>query len=281
MKLNLQTPKMKIMFIVYILLVVIVVVVLLVMLFMPSEAQKNAFKYTSYTTNTANAKMKDKYFEKVSNLLVNKNIKEMYNLMNKDFLKENNINSLGDFSKYMGVNRYLATQMKTEEYKFYQNEDKNIYIIKFSNDGGGSGYLNIIETSPYNFTVAFGDKTYDEQDNKTYEAEVEGINVKIKRTYKNMDELYYDITFTNVSNESVEFDFVDVTRIQLVTSTNYRYQMSHNVSSADDGPLTKKSSVTKTFVYFVPAEEQQNIKYLSIADVKINGVEKTILVPFK
>lgn len=274
-----KNKKLKVFLILFVVYIIIAISIIAIVLLLPSREQKNAFKYTQYNKEIGDERFKDIYARQISKYLVNKQGEELFKIMSPEFLKENKLDK-SNFNDYLTKKAYYTHKATPGEFKTYMNGDKKVYSINFAINGL-ERVVNIVEKEPYDIKVSFGNKTYEENENKTFVSNIENIKFEVNRIYKDNKQVNYDITITNVGNDSVEINFVDVTRMQLITNDNYKYKMSNNVSSAEDEPLTKGSSVRKNLIFFVPEEVQPNIKYLSIADVKINGVEKTILVPFK
>jgi hypothetical protein len=280
---EIKKDVLKIALILFGIYVAVVIVIFISMLMFPTKTGQAFNTYTKYTSKEGDKKFTDIYLDKVYNLIENKNYNALYKIMSENFLKEKGLNE-SNFSNYLITRGYWVRRIEDSEYEKCKNGDYKVYI-----NGSKKVFsiytliekfptiINVVEISPYDIKVSFGYKTYEEAENKKIEKTVENIKFEINRTFKNNEELNYEVKITNEGNDSVEFDFVDVTKFKLKGQNNY--QMSNNVSTGEDIPLTKQSSIVKNLVFYVPNDEQPDIKYLSISGVKINGEEKTVNVP--
>lgn len=258
------------------LIYLVVVVIIVTYIWIPKDKDKADFKYHEYSQSELDSMVKSKYFDEISENLMLRNATTLYNMTSEYFLQANNLD-IDSFGKYLLNNGYYSSNMISDSYIAYKSGTDMIYVLKYTINGVEK-IITAIESYPNKYTLSFGNVIYDEQVDKHYMADEEGINFNIDRKIKNINTLGYDIEITNNNDGNVLFNFVDVTKIQLVTDDNKTFNMNSTEMAGTDKALSKGSSVKKELIFNIPCNEQPNVKYLVFKGVNISGKTQEVRV---
>lgn len=245
------------------------------------RSPNDVFAYKQYTTQEGEQRTKNVYCDEICRILKYDGWKKFRTILSPKFLEEKKFTD-ASFKEYLMFNGYyFVNTIEHKQFKTYKNGNKTIFVVDFRLNNLDNKVINIIESKPYDYYITIENDTYEEEVEKSKTSTVENMTFEIKRTYKDTKQITYDIKIINDGNDTVEFNFADLTRFKLITSDDNSYMLNNNVSEpSEDSVMGKGSYTKKQMIFYVPQEMQPKIKYLSITDVKINGQTKDILVPF-
>lgn len=263
------------------LLFLVISMLILIFIWKPPFIISNSFKYIRYTEQEAQDKICKKYTEIVSRKIINKDLDWLYKNTAEEYLKNKEITREG-FRMFLLKNELYPfyNDIEAGKYNYYKNGDTTIYEVQFKINGKIK-IINIIETSPDKFYISYGSQTFEEKTEKKIKGSLNGIEVEMNRTYKDKESEIYEVFLTNTLEQTVEFEFLDVTNIKLKDKEELNYNLNSDVSSAIDEPLYKGTKIKKEMTFLIPAASQPNIKYIVFYEVKINGENQTLKIELK
>ena len=274
--------RMSILFVAVILLIVVIV---LVNIWAPSKSSKN--KNLSFTYND-NVEYKKKgymaIYNDVRSLLFESNVSMLYEKMDQDFLDENLITK-DNFKDYLKKNGLIGKDIKFISYNYYEGSENVTYVVKYSLiDTSGSTQtktINIIESSPYNYTLSFETYSIPTKDNLNIDTTVEGLQVKVSLIERRENYIKLSLTVTNASENKVNIDFRDLNTVYLQLSNNRDIKQTGIVTSdSANVTLEKGSYVNRELTFNINLDNQGLISSLVLSNIKINSKTKTIKIDF-
>lgn len=260
--------------IIFVLLFLVIISLVFIFIWRPPFLDPDCFKYERFTEQEAQDKICKQYTELVARNLVNKNYEWIYSKLPEEFIQKEGLTKENMRTYLLKNSLYpFSNNLEAGKYTYYIKGDKTIYEVQFKIDNKIK-IINIIETAHNEFFISFGYQTYEEKTEKTLKGSLNGIEVEMTRTYKDKDTEIYDVTITNTLEQTVEFEFLDVTNIKLKDVQKNIYDLNTDVSSVIDEPLTKGSKIKKEMSFAIPSSE--TVKYINFYEVKINDEEKDL-----
>ncbi|MCX8074431.1 MAG: hypothetical protein N2749_02450 [Clostridia bacterium] len=264
----------------------IVMLVLLSNVWSPNTSKvKNVSNYKEYTTEQAEEKLMNTYFNNISSLILSANSPALYNLLSKEYIQKNNFTAQS-FNKYMQDNLfYLSRSITLNGYEVININGNRVYAIKM-NIGSTYKVINVIEEYPFKYSIDF-ESDYSKYVNGVLNAgdiakyTSNGIYFEVINTKKNISSIEYKVTITNNDNNNVNIDFLDITTIEAkILNSTIPYTVSNiGVSSTNSDNLIKGSSITKSFVFDIGLTNQNDIIYINFNNIDIDGKIVNISVP--
>lgn len=260
--------------IIFVLLCLVIVSLVFIFIWKPPFLEPDAFKYERYTEQEAQDKICKQYTELVARNLINKNFDWFYSKLPEEFLQKEGITKENIRTYFLKNNIYtFSNNVEAGKYTYYIKGDKTVYEVQFKINNRIQ-IINIIETAHNDFFISFDYQTYEEKTEKTLKGSLKGIEIEMNRTYKDKNVEIYDVSISNTLDQTVEFEFLDVTNIKLKDSKKIVYDLNTDVSSVIDEPLSKGSKMKKEMSFAIPSSV--NAKYITFYEVKINGEEQKL-----
>ncbi len=263
----------------------LIVIIVLINIWAPSKSTKN--KNLSFTYNDEIEYKKKGYmaiYNDVRSMLFESNVSTLYEKMDQDFLNENLLTK-DNFKDYLVKNNLIGKNIKFISYNYYEGSENVTYIVKYSlTDSTGTTQtktINIIESSPYDYTLSFDTYSIPTKDNLDINVTVEGLEIKVSLIERRENYIKLALTISNVSENTVNIDFRDLNTVYLQLSNNRDVKQTGIVTSDSANiTLNNGSYVNRELTFNVNLDNQSLIKSMVFSNIKINSKTKTIKVDF-
>ncbi len=268
---------------------VLFIIVSLIMIWSPKKVQKKESidgrkKIYSYIENTNfEEKTFNIYKSEVKRLLMPINVKQLFEKLNDDFIKRNNL-TIDNVKSYLDDKKLLTNNANLRSYSVIKKGDYYIYRVEYdtfdsNNNKTGKGVVNIIEEKPFEYTLSFEAEDITLLENNVNKI-ISNIEFNIKNLENKKDSVKYEIRFTNNNEEDINIDFDDINNIVLVLENGKQIKMAAALISADEEILTKGSSLRKEAFFNISLEDQGLIKAIKFNKVTIGNKVTRIIVEF-
>lgn len=263
----------------------LIVIIVLINIWAPSKSTKN--KNLSFTYNDEIEYKKKGYmaiYNDVRSMLFESNVSILYEKMDQDFLNENLLTK-DNFKDYLVKNNLIGKNIKFISYNYYEGSENVTYIVKYSlTDSTGTTQtktINIIESSPYDYTLSFDTYSIPTKDNLDINVTVEGLEIKVSLIERRENYIKLALTISNVSENTVNIDFRDLNTVYLQLSNNRDVKQTGIVTSDSANIILNNGSyVNRELTFNVNLDNQSLIKSMVFSNIKINSKTKTIKVDF-
>lgn len=263
----------------------LIVIIVLINIWAPSKSTKN--KNLSFTYNDEIEYKKKGYmaiYNDVRSMLFESNVSTLYEKMDQDFLNENLLTK-DNFKDYLVKNNLIGKNIKFISYNYYEGSENVTYIVKYSlTDSTGTiqtKTINIIESSPYDYTLSFDTYSIPTKDNLDINVTVEGLEIKVSLIERRENYIKLALTISNVSENTVNIDFRDLNTVYLQLSNNRDVKQTGIVTSDSANIILNNGSyVNRELTFNVNLDNQSLIKSMVFSNIKINSKTKTIKVDF-
>lgn len=263
----------------------LIVIIVLINIWAPSKSTKN--KNLSFTYNDEIEYKKKGYmaiYNDVRSMLFESNVSTLYEKMDQDFLNENLLTK-DNFKDYLVKNNLIGKNIKFISYNYYEGSENVTYIVKYSlTDSTGTTQtktINIIESSPYDYTLSFDTYSIPTKDSLDINVTVEGLEIKVSLIERRENYIKLALTISNVSENTVNIDFRDLNTVYLQLSNNRDVKQTGIVTSDSANiTLNNGSYVNRELTFNVNLDNQSLIKSMVFSNIKINSKTKTIKVDF-
>ena len=265
--------------------IALIVIIVLINIWAPSKSTKN--KNLSFTYNDEIEYKKKGYmaiYNDVRSMLFESNVSTLYEKMDQDFLNENLLTK-DNFKDYLVKNNLIGKNIKFISYNYYEGSENVTYIVKYSlTDSTGTTQtktINIIESSPYDYTLSFDIYSIPTKDNLDINVTVEGLEIKVSLIERRENYIKLALTISNVSENTVNIDFRDLNTVYLQLSNNRDVKQTGIVTSDSANIILNNGSyVNRELTFNVNLDNQSLIKSMVFSNIKINSKTKTIKVDF-
>lgn len=236
-------------------------------------------KYTEASTENIESRVTSDYVEEVKKMLSLEDFNTIYEKTDDDFIEKNNLseNTIKDF---LTKNGYLGDPIWLDRITFYEQDNVYVYRMKFIIDYKVK-YINVIEYSPYQYTLDFNQDEVPSIDSLNYTVTIDDINFEITQYQKKEESIVFDVKVTNKSDKRIKFDFTSVNSVGLkLENGDVIKQPTSILESGSDYSLTKDSYFIKRFYFPINMQYHKDIDGINFYNVKIENTEKNIYVRF-
>lgn len=236
-------------------------------------------KYTEASTENIESRVTSDYVEEIKKMLSLEDFNAIYEKTDDDFIEKNNLseNTIKDF---LTKNGYLGDPIWLDRITFYEQDNVYIYRMKFIIDYKVK-YINVIEYSPYQYTLDFNQDEVPSIDSLNYTVTIDDINFEITQYQKKEESIVFDVKVTNKSDKKIKFDFTSVNSVGLkLENGDVIKQPTSILESGSDYSLTKDSYFIKRFYFPINMQYHKDIDGINFYNVKIENTEKNIYVRF-
>lgn len=234
-------------------------------------------KYATYETvdiDTRKSQEAQNYINKISNILKNNDTVKLNNLISNRFVeytgkgKEQILNEL----KEMG---FLSNDVEVRGVNVYTDGDTYVYSTTMYS-GENSKIINIIERYPYDYEIVFDDFYSYEKKRTAYTNE--SIKFTIDNVYRNLKYIEFNMRIENLNSSYARFDFNSTVGVQAVLEDGTSYPLANLVSYEEYTNVEANMTINKNFVFEIPAQLQEGIKYIVFNGVRLEFSTKNIKV---
>lgn len=266
----------KKLFIIFGILYFIVIVIILIIIWHPKDDNSNVFAYSDYTEEEAYNKYALLYANDISLDLALQDYRALFEKVDSSFIENNKLN-IDNFNAYLKNNGYYGNGITSDRYDIIKAGDVIIYPMRFKIYNEYKD-LNIIEKSPYDYKISFGNdytNILSNETNRLYKEYVSNdIRFVVQSVKNTRDEISIKFNITNVGNNKVQIDFDRFGSIKVVAgSKNKEYDKSVEVRATQFNTLKKDSDMSTTIEFSIPVSDQTDIKSIIFVGVRINDNE--------
>lgn len=260
--------------IIFIILVIYILVILGVIVSIWWPDKKDYLEYKSVNIEEKQHELATEYIDRISMLFRTEDKDAVKSLISYDYTSYigktsdkiiEELDNSGFFSLYSevrGVDLYV---------------DGNTYVFTTTiYSGGKEKNINIIETAPYQYRIAFDDFYKFSKSNKVTNSQ--GIKFKVKEVYNNLKYIEMNINIENQNKSYARFDFNAPNCIQAVLSDGKTYSISNHVSTSQYVDVEPNTIITKNVIFQIPAQLQSGIEYIVFNGVTLEFSNVSIKV---
>lgn len=282
---NLENKNDKL-FLIMVFFIVAVVISLIVSLFFIWRGKDDDGGLTSYSYSGFEEKIVTMYQKQVQILLKQSNVKLLAEKLDEEFLSDNNLSrdNLDGLKIYLTSKGLLSkNRASITNYTTSTNSDTGVvvYRFKYYNSNGYTRYVNLIETQPYVYTLSFDEVNTSTSAKRSVIDSSNKIRFELSLQESTTTSLKYNLKITNENDETVKFDFNNVSSVELLLNDGKTEKLSSVIaSSEEDFELTKNSYLNQELFFNINLEEQGNIKSIIFYNVLIGETNKNIKIDF-
>ncbi len=239
-------------------------------------------KYTTSSLEDNEVETASDYFSQVKELLVIGNYDELFEKVDTDYLTSEGFdkNSLYEYlikNNLIGNSSDEIVQLSIQTAS--QENNVTIYRIKYKMKYY-IGYVNLIETFPYEYTISFLQDTIPTVVDHNYTRTVDGITFEITESARREESITYRVKITNNNEENVEFNFNTIANVGLVIDNSSVIKQTSTSLSSKKNELTKESYLVRNMYFPINMQYQNNITGMIFYNVKIGNNTNDLIVEF-
>lgn len=226
--------------------------------------------------------MTDYYKEYLAENLKLINYDILYENINPDFITSVNCNTKEELKDYLRNNNLISSDINIQNIEYSNDNSDNSYYRVTYIVHNITKYVNIIESSPYNFLISFEQNNFDSINNNiNAKVNYDSVNFDLKVIENNDTSVKYSITITNNSNDNYQFDFLSLNNVSLRYDNNKYTNMAVAVATSnEDYTITPGSSKSFDVLFNLDFSNQMKIDGIRFANVKINQDTTSIEISF-
>ena len=226
--------------------------------------------------------MTDYYKEYLAENLKLINYDILYENINPDFITSVNCNTKEELKDYLRNNNLISSDINIQNIEYSNDNSDNSYYRVTYIVHNITKYVNITESSPYNFLISFEQNNFDSINNNiNAKVNYDSVNFDLKVIENNDTSVKYSITITNNSNDNYQFDFLSLNNVSLRYDNNKYTNMAVAVATSnEDYTITPGSSKSFDVLFNLDFSNQMKIDGIRFANVKINQDTTSIEISF-
>lgn len=273
--------------ILFVVMYAILAIVILIWIWFPKNS-KSINASMSYEKVDGRQKALDIYTNTITKLLSMSDLSLLYEKLDYDYIKKYNLNE-NNYKDYLETAGYISKNgIKMADSTVSIQDKTYIYRYKYYCNGK-TCYVNVIETSPYEYTLSFEQESIPIVSNSSNENNEENIvssntkisiidNIKyeVSRTTIRENGITYTLKITNNSDKNVEYNFDNITNVLAILNDGKIANLGGAVISSDDDSLTPNGSLEKELFFPVSSADQSKITSIRLKNVKIGDEKKTV-----
>lgn len=224
------------------------------------------YTYQSVDLEEKKERLAQEYIDEVSLLFrtEDKNgIKGMLSQEYLDFMGK----SADEIIEELESEGYFSLYAEVRGVSVYEDTYSYVYTTTIYSDNN-SQTINIIERSPYEYKIAFGNFYSYSTEGNSYTSN--DVKFTINSKYNNLRYIEYNIEIKNLNNVYASFNFNENSAIQAVLEDGTGYSLTNAISSEEYTKINTNTSIKKELVFEIPAQLQNSIKYIVFKNVKID-----------
>lgn len=259
-------------------LVIIFIIILLVIIWKPLISNIYNNELNKFDSNiNYDDMMKDYYIEYASTNLNIDNFDTLYEKISKSYIDSIGINDKEGLKTYLRDQRYISSNITIYGVEYSNFNNKSMYRIRYA-AAGNERYVNIVENSPYDFSVNFENSNYTSLINKSINQTREGVTYKIEVTESSNNSIRVKATITNNSDNTYEFNFSALNSFQIIYDNKYINLAAVANSSTTDYRVTSGGTITYEGLFNMSLANQFKISGYSFNGVVVDGEKQNIKI---
>lgn len=259
-------------FIIILVVYVIVMLVLLVAIWWPKE--KEYATYQQVDIEERKEIQAKRYLNTLLNMLKNNRTEDMENLISNRYVRYTQKSSKEIVNDLVKAG-YFSSNVEVKGMNIYTDGDTYVYSTTIYS-GNNKRNINIIERYPYNYEIVFDDfYSYEESE---IAQTVKNIKFTAEKIYRNLKYIEIDMKMENLNDTYARFDFTSTVGVQAVLDDGTKYSLANLISGETYTNIEANTTVNKNFVFEIPAQLQNGIKYIVFNGVSIGFSQSNLQV---
>lgn len=273
--------------ILFIVVYAVLAIIVLVWIWWPNDSKVSNTKF-KYEDVDEEKKALDIYTSKIKSLLAENDLPLLYSKLNVGYKSKYNINE-NNYKIFLEDANYISKNISILESSI-NIQDNDVYVYRFTYTCNNKRcYVNLIETSPYEYTLSFEQETIPIVNNTSDEVNsnnsnssiiktttIDDIKYEVSKTTIRENGITYTLKITNNSDKDVYYNFDNITNVSVIMSDGKIANLGGAVISSDEDSLTPNSYLEKELFFAVSSTDQNKIKTIRIQNVKIGDEKKTV-----
>lgn len=251
-----------------------IVIMIVVLLFIWWPEKKWELEYTKVNIQEKQKQLAQDYMDEIALMFITEDKEAIKGLVSDEY-----VNYLGitkdDIIKSLDNDGYFSLYSQVRGMDIYTDGNTYVYSTNiYSNNNNRR--MNIIETYPYEYDIVFDDFYDYKKANSTVTQE--GIKLTITSVYRNLKYIEFEMKIENLNNTYARFDFNSSNCVQAVLEDANQYSAANLVSTGAYTNINSNETITKKFVFEIPAQLQNGIEYIVFNNVKLEFSQMNIKV---
>lgn len=263
---------------IFIIVYILASIIILVLIWVPFTEKAPSFAtYKEYTDEEILSKSSGNYLNDISLQFMLGQKESIANIIDNGYLDYTQ-QSREDVISMLESKKLFDINTKFGKVEVKQDGDLTVYSFDIINGDNNVG-LNLIETFPFQYTLAFD--SYVKYDKSNYIYKIDGIKFNIKSVYKHQKYIVYDIEITNEDNSYIILNTSAVKDIYASAEDDSIYNIVNPIVLSNDGRINKGSVIRFKINFEIPFPIQSTIEKLTFSDVSIGDEKKNISITIK
>lgn len=258
--------------IIAIIVYVVITLAILVVIWWPEE--KDYATYEAVNIETKKATLGQNYLNTLSEMFKNSRTSELESLISSKYINYTE-KSADDIISELTKEGYFSNKAEVRGISIYEDGDTYVYSTTVYS-GNNKRTINIIEKYPYNYEIVFDDFYTYEVSGNTYTNK--NIKFTIESIYRNLKYVEINMKIENLNDTYARFDFTSTVGVQAVLEDGTKYSPSNLISGEAYTNIESNMMVNKSFVFEIPAQLQEGIKYIVFNGVNLEFSKSNIQV---
>lgn len=255
--------------------IAVIFLIVLVIIWMPEKVDSS--KFTRYgTSNEYISYAEQMYKNELIKLLNINNSSSLLEKINEKFLTNNGLTN-DTVIEYLQKNFMIGNDIEILSVETASSADVCVFRYEYSCLGQNK-YLQIIEKSPYEYTISFEQSSTELINVEEKVVNEGGIEFVVKPVSSTANSLKYDITINNKSTDNYKFDFSSLNSVQLILNDGSRTNLASTIIGIEDNyELSQNSSLKNELVFNIPFSNQGKVQGIRFNYVEKNHVEEPLV----
>lgn len=252
---------------------ILIMIAVIVIIWIPKP--KEYGEYDLIDLDAKKLEQAQSYVNTITDIFKNAKKTELSELISQRYINYTD-KSTNEIINELDTDGYFSSNVTVSGMNVYADADTYVYsMTMFAKNNKRA--INIIERYPYKYEIVFDDFYSYEELNKTYTTK--NIEFTTLNIYNNLKYVEINMTIENLNDVYARFDFSNVGGVQAVLEDGTRVALSNSVSGQTYTNIQPNMTVNKNFVFEVPAQLQDGIKYIVFNGVTLEYSQVNIQVP--
>ncbi len=255
--------KNKKMLVLLLIIYIIVMICVIAVIWWPKEP--GYAEYNEVDIDARKEELAQMYLNDLSFMFKTEDTEQVQNVISSDYVLFKDKDRISIISDLKNEGFFsLYTELRGME--IYTDGNTYVYTTTLYAPNNNTKKINIIETFPYQYSIAFDDFYKYLEPEKTI---TEGkLTFKVNSVYRNLKYVRYNVSITNDDETYALFNFNEGIGVKAVLEDGNSYLFTNAISAEQTTKLEPGTTITKEFIFEIPAQLQNGVEYLVFTNVK-------------
>lgn len=236
-------------------------------------------KYSTVTDTEFNKEIKSTYMNDIENLLVSKDVDEIFSITNDNFLTKYNLTK-ENFENYLYDKNIIGKKITMLGVSTGKQENNIcVYRVKYIVDYK-IRYVNLIETNSYEYTLDFEQEIIPTVTEHKYTVINSNIEFIVEETERLEKGIRYRLKITNNNDYAVEFNINSISGLALTMIDGGLVKQTDTALTSTSGKITKNSSISKDLYFPINMQYHSDITGMLFYNVKLDKYTTNVQIDF-